>query len=233
VLYSQRFFPGIEVKIKGNIITVNGCDKEAVGQVIGRAQLEATDLDNTPAQQLTYTLTAVPVNGTLKKESVVLTTTAPNNTFTQQDINDNKIKYSHNGSETILDSFKFTVSDGAGGSIAGNAFSLTVILQNNAPVLTINVLTAERISDTDKKNIAVGIKIKVSATDAENGNLTYSASNLPSGAKFILAAQTFIWVPKRENIGKEYRITFKVEDSGTPKASASEVVVIKVVSRYN
>ncbi|MBN4005470.1 ELWxxDGT repeat protein [Nostoc sp. LPT] len=71
------------------------------------AMLLVTDQDNT-AGQLMYTLTSLPTNGTLRLNSNALTV---NRTFTQDDINNNRVTYSQNGSSTTSDSFGFTVSD--------------------------------------------------------------------------------------------------------------------------
>ncbi|HEU4873319.1 MAG TPA: cadherin-like domain-containing protein, partial [Pyrinomonadaceae bacterium] len=74
-----------------------------------------------------------PVNGTLKKLGVGL---ASGGTFTQDDINNNRITYDHNGSQTLSDSFTFTVSDGAGGTIGLTTFNITIGEVDNAPTIT-------------------------------------------------------------------------------------------------
>ncbi len=88
------------------------------------------------AASLTFTVGSVPTNGTLFKNAVAL---AASGTFTQEEINNNLITYSHNGGETISDGFSFTVSDGAGGSIASTNFAITVTPVNDSPVLTNNL----------------------------------------------------------------------------------------------
>ena len=60
------------------------------------AELQVTDVDNTPAQ-LTYTVTVGPVNGQLEL------TIAPGlaiNSFTQAQIDAGQVVYVHNGSFT-------------------------------------------------------------------------------------------------------------------------------------
>jgi len=57
--------------------------------------------------------------------------------------------------------------------------------------------------------------------------LSYSASNLPTGATFDPATQTFTWTPAPGSAGN-YPVTFTVTDSGTPPLSASETVSITV-----
>ena len=86
-------------------------------------QLQVTDADNTPAQLL-YTVLSAPLNGQLE-----LTTTPGMaiTIFTQADINAGRLVYVNNGSTSTGDSFTFTVSDGAGGTIAATAFNFTVM----------------------------------------------------------------------------------------------------------
>ena len=81
----------------------------------------------------TYTVTTGPVNGQLEL------TTAPGvaiSAFTQADINAGVLVYVHDGSQTTSDSFTFTVSDGAGGSLGATIFTLTVMPVNDPPVIT-------------------------------------------------------------------------------------------------
>src|SRR5262249_7942666 len=99
---------------------------------ITSAMLLANDVD-TPATQVVFTIGTAPVNGTLKKMGVAL---AAGGTFTQDDINNNRITYDHDGSNTTSDSFTFTVSDGAGGTIGTTTFHITITPVNDAPSIT-------------------------------------------------------------------------------------------------
>ena len=47
-------------------------------------------------------------------------------TFTQDDINNNRIDYVHDGSDTTSDSFRVDVSDGQGGTIYYQTFNFTI-----------------------------------------------------------------------------------------------------------
>jgi hypothetical protein len=95
--------------------------------------LLTTDVDHAP-NQLTYTLTLRPVNGTLLKNGNPIPL---GGTFTQQDITDGLIVYEHDGSETTSDLFQFTVEDAAGASPPGGpfTFNITVIPVNDPPVV--------------------------------------------------------------------------------------------------
>ncbi len=89
---------------------------------ITNGELQVADLDNSPAQ-LAYTVTVGPVNGQLEL------TTFPGvaiTTFTQADINAGRLVFVHNGAVSLMDSFTFTVSDGAGGTIGSTTFTFTV-----------------------------------------------------------------------------------------------------------
>ena len=95
---------------------------QGLTDLITSGELQVTDADNTPAQ-LIYTVTVGPVNGQLEL------TTAPGvaiTSFTQADIDAGRLVFVHSGAVSTSDSFTFTVSDGAGGTIGATTFNLTV-----------------------------------------------------------------------------------------------------------
>lgn len=89
---------------------------------ISAGQLEYADNFDGPTN-VTYTVTAGPVYGQLE-----LTTDPgiPAGGFTQDDIDNNRLIYIHDGSPTSSDSFTFYVSDSSANTSAGNIFDLTV-----------------------------------------------------------------------------------------------------------
>lgn len=89
---------------------------------ITAARLGVSDVDNTAAQTV-YTLTAVPASGVLRLNGVTL---GVNDTFTQADIDANRLSYEHLDLSTSNAAFTFTVADGAGGAIGANSFAITV-----------------------------------------------------------------------------------------------------------
>jgi hypothetical protein len=95
---------------------------QGLTDLITSGELQVTDANNTPAQ-LIYTVTTAPVNGRLEL------TTAPGvaiTSFTQADINAGRLVFVHSGAVSASDSFTFTVSDGAGGTIGATTFNFTV-----------------------------------------------------------------------------------------------------------
>ena len=95
---------------------------QGLTDLITSGELQVADVDNQPAQ-LIYTVTTAPVNGRLEL------TTAPGvaiTSFTQADINAGRLVFVHSGAPSTSDSFIFTVSDGAGGTIGATTFTLTV-----------------------------------------------------------------------------------------------------------
>ena len=105
---------------------------EGASTTILNAQLDFNDVDNSNSQ-ITYTVTSLTANGTLFRNAVAL---GVGGTFTQADIVGNLLSYTHNGGETVSDSFGFSVSDGIAPAITGQAFAITVTPQNDPPVTT-------------------------------------------------------------------------------------------------
>ena len=68
----------------------------------------------------------------------------------------------------------------------------------------------------------------VSASDPDGDGLTFSASNLPTGASFNPSSHVFSWTPDYGDAGI-YNVQFTVTDNGTPAESDLEIVPITVV----
>jgi serine/threonine protein kinase len=94
------------------IVTVN----------ISSSNLRATDVDHNDLLLL-FTVTRIPVRGTLLRNSVPLSL---GSTFTQADINAGLIAYAHTASGSADDEFRFTVRDPALATTPEQTFNITV-----------------------------------------------------------------------------------------------------------
>lgn len=95
------------------------------------------------------------------------------------------------------------ISDQAGYPVAFNLTNGSVLI-NSPPVLD---TIGNRTIDEGKALI-----FTLSATDANGDALTYSATNLPSGAVFVPANRTFLWTPGFTQSGNYTDIHFEVSD---------------------
>ncbi|MBW4522495.1 MAG: VCBS domain-containing protein [Scytolyngbya sp. HA4215-MV1] len=140
---------------------------------ITSAFLKAIDPDNTTAQ-LVYTLTRGPLNGSLRLGTTTLTN---GSTFTQADIDAGRLSYFHNGSETTIDNFTFTLTDGSGGNIGTTAFTINVTPQPDPPVLTTNIPLI--IDEGGALNISDSF-LKVTDPDTPASAIVYTLTVLPA-----------------------------------------------------
>ena len=141
--------------------------------------LRTNDQDHTNSQ-LIYTLTTLPSYGTIEVNGTVLdgvTTTS----FTQFDINNGLVIYRHDSSETIADSFDFTVDDQLG-SVTNGTFALAVTPVNDAPVANDDTFTlAEGATYNSPANY-----LTLNDTDAENSPLNVTLVNGPQHGDLTL-----------------------------------------------
>jgi len=92
---------------------------------------------------------------------------------------------------------------------------------NHAPVL----------APIGNQNVNEGatLSFTLSATDPDSGDiLTYSASNLPSGATFDPNTRTFSWTPNYGQAGNYSDVEFVVTDNGSPMMLDLEDITITV-----
>lgn len=84
--------------------------QEGVRKTITEFELKAVDVD-TEAESITFTIVQPPRHGTIERtargQRYQLTSS-----FTMEDIYQNRVSYSHDGSNSLKDRFTFTVSDG-------------------------------------------------------------------------------------------------------------------------
>ena len=143
---------------------------EGNSRALDPAILDVRDPDNTAAE-LVYTVATAPLHGTLRNGSQVLVQAS---TFTQEDINQGTVQYTHDGSETSDDDFTFAVTDGIGDPLQGS-LAIEVAAVNDAPVLDpLGNLTV------DENTL---VTVAVAAQDPD-GTPILTASNLPAFASF-------------------------------------------------
>lgn len=150
---------------------------------ISKTELSVTDEDELPGE-IQYSIVDAPTAGRLEL------TTDPGvsvSSFTQADIDNNLLRFVHDGSEAD-DSFTFSISDGSGGTIGTTLFSITNLRVNDAPVNSTptSQTTSEdtplvfssgagngiSVSDVDLSGGLIGIRLV-----ATNGTLTLGSTS--------------------------------------------------------
>lgn len=136
---------------------------EGAAATIANTNLSTTDADNSESILL-YTITNAVNYGALANSNTSLTL-GLGDTFTQGDLDNGYITYTHDGSENFADAFSFTVSDLY---VTDNGtFNLTITPVNETPVFD-NALV---VSTEDFESGAVGW----SDNTTENGGAIYTA----------------------------------------------------------
>jgi VCBS repeat-containing protein len=103
-------------------------DAEGQGTISDQA-LRASDVDDVPSA-LTYTVTDGPSRGQVQVDGSAASR------FTQQQVNDGLVTYTHTESDGTDDSFTFDLTDDDGAGPTGQTFSITVRFDNAAPTAT-------------------------------------------------------------------------------------------------
>jgi CshA-type fibril repeat protein/VCBS repeat-containing protein len=157
--------------VANNTLTV----AEGATDTVAQALLEHTD-DDDSAAELTYTVTALPMNGELRIGGA---TAVLNAVFTQAQVNANAVTYVHDGSETTADSFDFSLSDNVAPALTGT-FDITITPENDTPqIVTNSVLT---VAEGDAGIIA-GTLLQADDADADNDTLIYTVTTLPANGE--------------------------------------------------
>ncbi|ULA64539.1 MAG: hypothetical protein LZF86_140065 [Nitrospira sp.] len=187
LMYDETFAVALTNVNEAPVLSVNAGSTGAEGgtDTISGGELAVTDVDSADVQ-LSYSIGTGPAHGRLELTTNPGVSAA---TFTQADIAANRLVYRHDGSETTSDSFTFTVSDGAGGTLGSTTVTLTITPVNDAPTITSTgggptaaITVAEHISAV---TIVIGQDVDLPAQA-----LTYAISGGADQALFTIDAAT-------------------------------------------
>ncbi len=189
------------VLITNNLVTLN----EGATATITVADLDTNDGD-TPDTNLTYTVTSDVTNGTLFNNGVAM---GLNDTFTQDDIVNNLITYTHDDSELFTDSFNFTVSDGTT-SLGPTAFSFTITPVNDQTPADI-ALSSTSVNE----NVGIGTVVgNLSGTDADlpGDTFTFSIAADPDSKFQIVGSQLRTNGSLNREASASHNVTIRISD---------------------
>ncbi|MHB2149495.1 putative Ig domain-containing protein [Calditrichota bacterium LG25] len=114
----------------------------------------------------------------------------------------------------------FSVSDGD--TTVSKEVKITVQNVNRPPVF--NEIGAQQVKENEE------LRFTISASDPDAGTeLKFSAQNLPDGASFDPATQTFVWKPNFDQQG-EHQVVFTVSD-GESEVKQTVVISVQNVNR--
>ncbi|MEW6086989.1 MAG: PKD domain-containing protein [bacterium] len=125
----------------------------------------------------------------------------------------NTVSYIYNTAGNYTAKVKVTDNDGF---TAENITYITVIQPNQPPVLD---PIGNKSGDENQL-----LQFTISGSDPDGGAVSYSASNLPSGAVFDTTTGTFTWTPSFSQAGT-YNVTFIVSDGFL---TDSELIMITI-----
>jgi VCBS repeat-containing protein len=131
--------------------------------------------------------------------------------------------YTPSTNYTGTDTCTYRANDGVTNSNTATV-TITITAVNSAPVL----------SAIGNKSITQGqlLTFTVSATDPDGDKLTYSASNMPTGAVFTPATGVFSWTPASGQAGNYPNVHFEVSD-GVLTAYANITITVNAQGVYS
>ncbi|MEC7028746.1 MAG: cadherin-like domain-containing protein, partial [Pseudomonadota bacterium] len=197
---------------------------EGFTETLTTAMLSSSDVD-TAASDIVYTITSNVANGQLE-----LTTNAgvAITSFTQDDLDNNRVVYVHDSSETTTDSFDFEISD-ATTNIGSATFNISITPVNDEPIGADNTVTTLEDApytfstadfgftdpnDTPSNNL----QNVIITTIPSNGALTLNGVAVTAGQAVSaadIASNLLVFTPVANANGAGYdSFTFQVQDDG-------------------
>ncbi len=180
-------------------ITINPINNAPV------ANNDSASVDEGQSVNINLAINDTDIEAPVDLTSIVIATVPSNGTIV---VNANgTVDYTHDGSETVSDSFTYTILD-TGGTVSNSALvSLTVIPQNDAPLATsvsISIFNNEPVTVT------------LDAIDADGDPLEYSLVSMPSQGTLALTNAsvdtfTYTYTPNIDATGID-SFTYSVND---------------------
>ncbi|WP_419194996.1 cadherin domain-containing protein, partial [Novipirellula herctigrandis] len=191
----------------------------SIGTTITTTMLNEGDVDDSGAG-LTFTVTNSIANGTLNLSGFGILQLG--DTFTQADIDAGNMTYDHDGSETIGDSFGFSMADGGeDGSLAVvGMFDFVITPTNDAPI---SISDSFEVDNDSMLNVN-SPGILANDSDVDSGTLSVLLVTGPANGTFTLAADgSFTYIAANGFSGTD-NFVYMVSD-GTDVSIATTVTI--------
>ncbi|MCP5094466.1 MAG: hypothetical protein GY943_02810 [Chloroflexi bacterium] len=192
------------------------------------SKLQVSDI-NLPGEIYTFTINPIPADGTLFKNGLPLTT---DSTFTQIDIDNNIITYTHDGNDlTTSDGFGFIVKNITGTSLFTDTFLFTITPINDPPTAvpdTLRVFEGANVTVTEDGNSS----LVDNDTDPEDqGTLTTTTSAIidPSTGSVTIGSSGSFDYAHNDNEVFIDSFTYRVCDDEPSCTDGSVTVIITPV----
>ena len=182
--------------------------------VVTQSELQATDPDDPPSQLLfTLQLPATPFSGLFLVNNIERTS------FTQAEIDSGWLSFKHDGSENLLDSLGFTVTDTSGLADAIEAFYITVLPVNDLP----------QITSTDSLVLEEGSQFVYQAShlDPDGPEALWTFTDFPAWMTWVTGADRLLLAPINGSVDSSFVLI--VSDS----LAADTLVVFVTVIPFN
>jgi cadherin-like protein/Big-like domain-containing protein/K319-like protein len=178
--------------------------------VIANTALNEGDIDDS-GLGLTYTVMSGPANGQLELTSAA---GASITSFTQQDIDNNLVKYVHDGSETTSGNFDFSLVDGGenSASTVSGTFTITVTPVNEVPT---NIALTPAPNTVDENSTVAAPTWTISTTDPDTGDShTYTLLDNAGGRFGVSADKIVVAGVLNYEANQSHTIIVRSTDSG-------------------
>ena len=177
---------------------------QGTNELISSAFLEANSSGNTP-DQIIFKILSIPENGTLFKDvGGNLTQLNLGDQFSQQDINDGLLSYTHDGSSTLSDSFDFDIFNNENGWLHNNTFNINIV--------------------QDDLSASANLDIEIDCFDANNAQVTVTAAGGTGPFEYSLDGVNFQDENVFENLAPG-AYTFTVKDANNLTTTTNEIII--------
>jgi PKD repeat protein len=214
-LFSTNDPPILEVNTGGNT-------REGHEFILSKDLLSATDPDD-PDEGLFYTIGDLPQHGTLFIDATPL---ASGLTIIQGDIDTGRIRYVHDGGESLNDNFSFFITDMHGTATLSHSFGISITAVNDAPIIT----SSPGLTATEDILYAYTITV-VDPDDTILGtDIFFELQNAPQGMT-VSNMGIIHWIPT-EGVLSSGMVTLRVhdgeEDNALPATQSFTISVTPV-----
>ena len=135
-----------------------------------------------------------------------------------------------------------TLTAGTGGGTCPLTLSAVVVGDINGQPVPVSIVDGEVVINQPPQLNLIGEKsvdegqlltFTILATDPDGDPLSYSASNLPSGAAFDAETGTFSWTPRNDQAGTYSNVHFEVSDGEFTDAEDVTITVVKLYEDWD